>query len=90
VRGPELAQLVRELAEQARFLCFLNALLFRAMPDELRRNVLERFYRLPEGTIRRFYAMALTRTDRMRLVCGRPPRGFSVFQALSTRDPRFV
>jgi lycopene beta-cyclase len=60
------------------------------MPDDARRNVLERFYRLPEGTIRRFYAMALTRADRVRLVCGRPPRGFSVLAALQTRNPRFA
>ena len=54
-----------------------------------RRNVLERFYRLPEAIIRRFYALSLTRADRLRIICGRPPRGLSLTTAWrSTRGPR--
>lgn len=81
-RGPALAALIAEHAKQARFLRLLNRLLFGAMPDAARRNVLERFYRLPAPTIARFYAMTLTPWDRARIVCGRPPRGLSLSHAL--------
>ncbi|MET0555721.1 MAG: lycopene beta-cyclase CrtY [Vicinamibacteria bacterium] len=58
---------------QGAYLRLLNRLLFRAArPDEGYR-VLERFYRLPETLIARFYAGALTVGDRVRLLAGRPP-----------------
>ena len=38
-----------------------------------RRKVLERFYRLPEPLIERFYAGDLTRADQARILIGRPP-----------------
>lgn len=50
----------------------LGAMLFTAEPGE-RWRVFERFYRLPEGLIERFYAGRSTRADRLRVVCGRPP-----------------
>ena len=64
-------------AQQVRFAVWLNRLLFEAFAPEQRRHVLERFYRLPEGTIRRFYSLQTTRLDRARILCGRPPSGFS-------------
>jgi lycopene beta-cyclase len=76
------------LKSQLRFGGFLNHLLFGAMRDDARRNVLERFYTLPEDTVRRFYALSLTPRDRARLVCGRPPRGFSLLNSLSKREVR--
>jgi lycopene beta-cyclase len=63
---------------QARFCLRLNRLFFSAFAPEQRRSVLERFYLLPEGTIRRFYALETSALDRARIVCGRPPRGFSL------------
>jgi lycopene beta-cyclase len=72
----------REHERQQRFFLFLNRLLFDAFRPEDRWNVLARFYRLPEPTIRRFYAMTTTTTDRARILCGRPPRGLSVRAAL--------
>ena len=72
-----LASLAREHAGQARFCRLLNWLLFCAYPPGERWQVLERFYRLPEATIRRFYALELTLADRARLLLGRPPRGLS-------------
>lgn len=83
VFGPEFRALVREQWRQARFALLLNRLLYGAFPPEQRRHVLERFYRLPEPTIRRFYALATTAADRARIVCGRPPRGMSLKVALS-------
>ena len=68
----------RQLQRRARFCCLLNRLLFHAYPPAARRNVFARFYRLPEPTIRRFFALRLTASDRLRLLGGRPPRGLSL------------
>jgi lycopene beta-cyclase len=68
--------LARERERQQRYCTFLNRLLFEAFAPEQRANVFERFYRLPAATVRRFYAMNLSATDRARILCGRPPRGF--------------
>ena len=58
-------------------------MLFGAVPPDQRWNVFERFYRLPETTIGRFYAMDVTTVDRLRLLVGRPPRGISLRAALA-------
>jgi lycopene beta-cyclase len=75
--------LASEHARQQRFACLLNRLLFQAVPQDARRNVLERFYKLPEPSIARFYALSSTAFDRARIVCGRPPRGLSLSRAFS-------
>jgi len=75
--------LAREHARQQRYACLLNRLLFQAVPPEARRNVLERFYRLPEPSIARFYALSTTAFDRARILCGRPPRGLSLGRAFT-------
>lgn len=77
VRDAEFITAQRRLARQQRYACWLNRLLFTGFSPEDRHHVLERFYGLPEGTIRRFYALSLTPLDRARILCGRPPRGFS-------------
>lgn len=82
--GESWQRLVADVRRQQRFVLWLNRLLFAAFRPEDRRNVLERFYRLPEPTIRRFYALRTTPEDRARILCGRPPRGFSVRAALSS------
>jgi lycopene beta-cyclase len=76
--GSAWQQLLKEHRRQQRFALLLNRLLFSAFRPEERWNVLERFYRLPEPTILRFYAMATTGADRARVLVGRPPRGFSL------------
>jgi len=76
--GPALLDLARRQRGQARYARVLNWLLFCAYPPGERWHVLERFYRLPEPTIGRFYALQMTALDRARLLLGRPPRGFSV------------
>ena len=77
------AVFAREHARQQRYACLLNRLLFRALPPEARRNVLERFYQLPEPSIARFYALSTTAFDRARILCGRPPRGLSLGRAFT-------
>ncbi|HWN71164.1 MAG TPA: lycopene beta-cyclase CrtY [Haliangium sp.] len=85
VFGPGLARLLREHRKQVQYGCRLNKMLFQWFPPEQRYNVLERFYRLPEPTIRRFYALTLTGGDRARILMGRPPRGMSLRAAVFGR-----
>lgn len=80
--------LQREHGAQFRFAVLLNRLLFSAFAPEQRWGAIERFYRLPSPVVRRFYALSLTRGDRLRLLCGRPPRGFSLSRALSAAPAR--
>ena len=78
--------LLKEQRSQLRFCLLLNKLFFGAFAPEERRNVIERFYSLPEASVERFYAMSMTHADRARILCGRPPRGFSLARALSSRS----
>jgi lycopene beta-cyclase len=78
-----LERLAGEHARQSRYCVLLNRLLFGAFGREAQRNVLERFYRLPEPTIERFYALQLSSGDQLRILCGRPPSGLSLRRALS-------
>ena len=56
-----------------RFFRLLDRMLFRAAEPDQRYRVLERFYRLPEPLIARFYAARLTTADKVRILSGRPP-----------------
>jgi lycopene beta-cyclase len=78
-----LAELAARTRRQQRFATILNRMLFRGFAPELRCSAFERFYRLPAETVRRFYALSMTSTDRARIVCGRPPRGLSARGLLS-------
>ncbi|MFM7027939.1 MAG: lycopene beta-cyclase CrtY [Chakrabartia sp.] len=51
----------------------LDKMLFRAARPERRYQVLQRFYALSEGLIRRFYAGQSTLWDKLRLLVGKPP-----------------
>jgi lycopene beta-cyclase len=72
-----LARLTRNHAERewrARgFYRLLDAMLFRAAEPDQRYRVLERFYRLPEPLIGRFYAGRSTLADKARILAGKPP-----------------
>ena len=83
VLGHELAALQHEHRSQARFAQRLNRLLFTGFAPDAMCNVFERFYRLPDALIHRFYSLSLTRLDQARIVVGRPPRGFSLAAAWS-------
>ncbi|HLL55979.1 MAG TPA: lycopene beta-cyclase CrtY, partial [Myxococcaceae bacterium] len=74
--------------DQLRFCLLLSRLMFTAFPPGERWNVMERFHRLPVDTIRRFYAMTLTRADRLRIICGRPPQGMSLRRVLASTEVR--
>ncbi len=67
----------------------LNRMLFRAAAPDRRWIVMQRFYRLPEALIERFYADRLTPFDRLRILSGKPPVPLRrAFGCLFDRRPR--
>jgi lycopene beta-cyclase len=78
-----LAQRARRHWRATRFYRRLGAMLFGAPPEQ-RRRVFERFYRLDERLIERFYAGSSTLPDRARVLCGKPP---VPLRALAARQP---
>jgi lycopene beta-cyclase len=56
-----------------RFYRRLNNMLFLAAAPEQRYRVLERFYRLSDSVVERFYAQQLGVLDRLRILAGKPP-----------------
>ncbi len=55
------------------FYRMLTRMLFGAGEPDHRYRMLERFYRLPEPLIERFYAGRSTRADGLRILAGKPP-----------------
>ncbi|QYX53869.1 lycopene beta-cyclase CrtY [Pseudomonas sp. S07E 245] len=55
------------------FYRLLNRMLFLAGSAQQRWQVMQRFYRLPEGLIARFYAGQSSAADRLRILSGKPP-----------------
>jgi len=84
--GPKLHELAAEQRRQIRYCHRLNRMLFRWFHPDQRWNVFERFYKLPEPLIRRFYSLSMTPTDRARILVGRPPRGLSIRAGLARRS----
>ncbi len=66
---------VRRRWREGSFLRALNRMMFLAADPPQRYKVLERFYRLPQPLIERFYAGRLTLKDRVRILSGAPPIG---------------
>lgn len=58
---------------EEKFLRLLNRMLFRAAKPTERYKVLQRFYALPEGLVERFYRNRLTKSDKLRILIGKPP-----------------
>ena len=69
----ELRTLARGSWKTRGFYRLLVRLLFRAADPPDRYLLLERFYRLDEGLIERFYAGRSTLADRIRILAGKPP-----------------
>ncbi|MEO6153750.1 MAG: lycopene beta-cyclase CrtY [Croceibacterium sp.] len=90
--GDTLAELIAARARRhwhaTRFYRRLGAMLFTAASPDQRWRVFERFYRLPEPLIERFYAGRSTMTDKARVLCGRPPVPLTgALRALTTQQP---
>jgi lycopene beta-cyclase len=85
----EAARAIRRVGveswERQAYFRLLNRLLFiSARPDE-RRDVMQRFYRLPAGLIERFYAGRPTTIDKLQILSGRPP--ISILRAAQGMSP---
>jgi lycopene beta-cyclase len=63
----------RNVWSERGFYRLLNRMLFRAAKPQERYKVLERFYRLPQPLIERFYAAGSTLGDKARILSGKPP-----------------
>lgn len=77
IRSAALAPLVKAhalgRARNQGFYRLLNRMLFRAAEPTRRHLVLQRFYRLPQPLIERFYAGRTTLWDIARILVGKPP-----------------
>lgn len=75
--GEQLAAMLDARARahwaRTRFYRRLGSMLFGAARPHERYRVFERFYRLPQPLIERFYAARSTGIDRARILCGKPP-----------------
>lgn len=71
--GEWLLDYVREKEKKGRFFRFLNRMLFQGCAPDERYRILERFYRLPQNILARFYAGELNKWDYVRILVGRPP-----------------
>ena len=80
----------REWRQQG-FFRLLNRMLFLAGEPENRWRVMRRFYGLPEGLIRRFYAQTLRWDDQARVLLGKPPVpvGAAIRAALRSRPTSY-
>jgi lycopene beta-cyclase len=78
-----LDRLLSAQISQARYCHLLNQFLFCWYPPDKRWHIFARFYRLPLGTIERFYALQMTLADKLRLLVGKPPRGLSIGYRMS-------
>ncbi len=91
LRSAPVATLLREhsiaLWHQRAFYRLLNRLLFIAAEPEERLAVMNRFYKMPESLIRRFYASEVNYADKTRLLVGKPPINF--FRAVGVVRERF-
>ncbi len=67
----------------------LNRMMFRACEPNQRYRVLERFYRLPQPLIERFYAGDATLGDKIRILTGKPPVPVSRAMACLTEQSAF-
>ncbi|WOB78207.1 lycopene beta-cyclase CrtY [Brevundimonas nasdae] len=79
-RDFELATIAQDIRRHAHdvwagrgFYRLLNRMLFRAARPDERYKVLERFYRLPQPLVERFYAAGSTLADKARILSGKPP-----------------
>jgi lycopene beta-cyclase len=75
--GEQLAALLEGEATRhwahTKFYRRLGAMLFYAGDPDQRYRIFERFYRLPEPTVERFYAARSSLADKARVLVGKPP-----------------
>ena len=85
-RGPGLQTLRARHADQASFARKLNWALFRMAAPAHRNTMMSRFYRRPDEVIRRFFALDMHLSDRLRIVLGAPPRKMNLWPRSSQEE----
>ena len=81
----------RTLWRRTGFYRLLGSMLFGAAQPHNRVRIFERFYRLPEPLVERFYRGQSTFADRLRVLVGRPPVALHrALLALLTKRPALV
>ena len=86
-----LASRAREHWGKTAFYRMLGKMLFGAERPELRYLIFQRFYRLPEPLIERFYAARSTLRDQLRVLVGKPPIPIPrALRALASNSPPLV
>lgn len=93
--GPQLAAKIEASARrhwrQTAYYRLLGSMLFGAARPKERYRIFERFYRLPEPLIERFYAARSTLCDRTRILIGKPPVPLTrAMKALFTSRPSLL
>lgn len=89
--APLLEETSKRLWRERSFYRLLNRMLFRAAEPDHRYRVLERFYRMPEPIVERFYAARTTAADKLRILSGRPPvRIWAALRAATDRGAAHV
>ncbi len=75
--GPRLTAMLASRARRhwraTAYYRVLGRMLFDAAEPDQRYRIFERFYRLPQGLVERFYAGQSTLADKARILCGKPP-----------------
>ncbi|MBD59238.1 MAG: lycopene cyclase [Citromicrobium sp.] len=90
--GEQMAALLeahaRRVWKRTRFYRMLGKMLFGAAEPGQRYRIFQRFYRLPQPLIERFYAGRSTRADKLRILAGKPPVPISrALRALAGHRP---
>ncbi len=70
--GERVRHLQSQMARRQRFFYWINRMMFWEQPGR-RYKLLQRFYRLPEGTVARFYSARFGPLDYLRFFGGKPP-----------------
>ncbi|HEX9640048.1 MAG TPA: lycopene beta-cyclase CrtY [Candidatus Krumholzibacteria bacterium] len=81
-----LETLARQTWQERGYFRLLNRLMFEAADSPLRYKVLQHFYGMPDGLIRRFYAAQLEKLDQVRILSGWPPVPISRAVAVLARS----
>lgn len=80
-------RLCRSHGAQFRFALRLNRLLLDGFAPHDMWRMAERFFRLPDAVVHRFFGLQSTPADRARLFAGRPPKGLRLGAALAAVRP---
>ncbi len=87
----KLETMARQYWRKTGFYRLLGRMLFNGAIPQERYRIFERFYRLPEALVERFYAGQSTLLDRARVLIGKPPIPvWRAIKALTTSSPELA